>query len=244
MRGLLGRMRAALPEHQVEVGLLEFPTVGLPSLGDAVTRCVETGVLSLAVLPLLLHQAGHSKRDVPGQLLAALAQRPEVRLSTTPSLGIQSRLLDVIIERADQAERLFRGADPTPTALLLVGRGSTDAEANAEFFEVARLLKPRTAYGWVEGCFVSLAEPYVRDGIERCLDLGAQRVIVVPYFLSTGVLVKRIGSQVIDAQTAHPQNEFAVGSHIGIHPNLIEVLVEQAQRLFANLAGTTEVILT
>ena len=57
MRGLLERMRAALPEHQVEVGLLEFPTVGLPSLGDAVTRCLETGVLSLGVLPLLLHQA-------------------------------------------------------------------------------------------------------------------------------------------------------------------------------------------
>ncbi len=238
---LLRRMRQALPECSVEAGVLEFPNERLTAVEDAVERCLLTNSAGLAALPLLLHQAGHSKRDAPTQLLAALEPYPGLRLSTCPSLGIQSSLLDVLVERAQDAQRSLSQLDPRETALLLVGRGSTDPQANDEFFEVPRLLKECTAYRWIEGCFVSLAHPYVPEGIERCLELGARKVVVVPYFLSTGILVKRIGCDVATAQTAHPQQEFVVGSHIGLHPKLIQLLMERARVLLSQLALETEV---
>jgi sirohydrochlorin cobaltochelatase len=79
--------------------------------------------------------------------------------------------------------------------VLLVGRGSTDPDANAELFKVARLLWEGRGIGGVEAAFVSLAEPGVPAGLDRCRRLGARRIVVLPYFLFDGVLPDRVAAQ-------------------------------------------------
>ena len=79
--------------------------------------------------------------------------------------------------------------------MLLVGRGSTDPDANAEVCKVARLLQEGRPYAFVEPAFVSLALPDVAGGLARCRALGARRVVVAPYFLFDGVLPRRVGDQ-------------------------------------------------
>ena len=86
-----------------------------------------------------------------------------------------------------EAEQQASAHSREETAVLLVGRGSTDPDGNREVFKIGRLLWEGRGYGWVEVCFVSLARPAVPEGIARCVTLGAKRVIVVPYFLFTGV---------------------------------------------------------
>ena len=61
------------------------------------------------------------------------------------------------------------GRDPADgTAVLLVGRGSTDPDANAEVCKVARLLQEGRGLRVVETAFVSLARPDVPAGLDRC----------------------------------------------------------------------------
>lgn len=232
---LLAAVRHAAPGCRVEAGVLEFPSPRLPSIEAALDRLVDAGVIRLAALPLLLHEGGHSKHDIPEQLLVALERHPGLQVHTCTSLGIEPPLLEIVEERARTAEGRARtaegrlpSADPSDTALLLVGRGSSDPGANADFFKIGRFIWERNHYGWVECCFVSLTEPRVSQGIERCVRLGARRVVVVPYFLSTGVLVKRIASQVAAADQGNPEIELAVGKHLGVHPKLVQMLVARA----------------
>ena len=114
------------------------------------------------------------------------------------------------------------------TAILLAARGTSDPEANADMFKVARLLWERNRFPWVEPCFVSLAHPFVPEGIQRCVALGARTVLVLPYFINTGKLVHRISTQVEASSRELPEHRIVVGRHLGVHPNLVRLIIERA----------------
>src|SRR5262249_34960389 len=82
------------------------------------------------------------------------------------------------------------GRGPMTTALLLIAHGSRQAEANADLDHVAEGLR-RRGRALVETSFLELAEPTIDEGGRRCVAGGARRVVLVPYFLSAGVHVRR-----------------------------------------------------
>ncbi|MDT0344850.1 CbiX/SirB N-terminal domain-containing protein [Streptomyces litchfieldiae] len=92
-------------------------------------------------------------------------------------LGPHPDLLAVLERRVDEVAP----PDARPgTTGLLVGRGSTAPDANAEVFKAARLLWEGRAFAGVETAFVSLAAPDVATGLDRCRALGACRIVVLP----------------------------------------------------------------
>lgn len=111
--------------------------------------------------------------------------------------------------------------------VLLVGRGSTDPDANAEVFKAARLLWEGRGYAGVETAFVSLAAPDVPAGLERCARLGARRVVVLPYFLFTGILPDRVRRQTEEWAAAHPETEVRSADVIGPEPELLDLVWER-----------------
>ena len=78
--------------------------------------------------------------------------------------------------------------NPTP-AVLLIAHGSRRAEANADLHRLRELLlaDPPEGVSVVEIGFLELAEPSIPDGFAACVESGARRVRIVPYFLSMGV---------------------------------------------------------
>jgi sirohydrochlorin ferrochelatase len=76
------------------------------------------------------------------------------------------------------------------TALLLIAHGSRQAEANADLHALVEQLRATQQYAIVEASFLELAEPAIDIGARKCISLGAQRVILAPYFLSAGVHVR------------------------------------------------------
>src|SRR5262249_18546519 len=72
-----------------------------------------------------------------------------------------------------------------PTAFLLIAHGSRQAEANADLHHLAEKLRGRIN-GLVEAAFLELAEPTIAEAAQRCVDQGADRIILLPYFLSAG----------------------------------------------------------
>jgi sirohydrochlorin ferrochelatase len=129
-------------------------------------------------------------------------------------------------------------ADGPPDAVVVVGRGSSDPDANADLAKVARLLAdgrglttaPATAdgaaaaapvLGTIEPAFVSLSRPGVPEALERCRRLGARRIAVVPYFLCTGRLVVRLAEEARAWAAEHPDVEVTVGGHIGVDERVV-----------------------
>ena len=178
--------RAPQAVEAVDGGFIELSA---PPVGEAVTRLVEAGHRRVAAVPLVLVAAGHAKGDIPGSLNRERLRHPGLSFSYGRPLGVHPTVLSLLEARLDTVLPREERAD---AAVLLVGRGSTDPDANAEVYRAARLLWEGRGIGMVETAFVSLAHPSVEEGLERCRRLGAKRIVVLPYFLFRGVLPDRI----------------------------------------------------
>jgi sirohydrochlorin ferrochelatase len=116
-----------------------------------------------------------------------------------------------------------------PTALLLIAHGSRHAEANADLDHIAAGLRAR-GFAIVEPSYLELAEPGVEVGGVRCVELGAGRVILVPYFLSAGVHVRRDLTAARERLAARfPEVEFRLAEPLGRHPLLLDVVAERVR---------------
>jgi sirohydrochlorin cobaltochelatase len=166
-----------------------FIELSPPPLGEAVTALIGAGGRRIAAVPLMLVAAGHAKGDIPAALARERSRNPGLTVAYGRPLGAHPTVLALLRER-------LAALDPDPgTTVLLVGRGSSDPDANAEVARAARLLDETTDVAGVEYAFVSLAAPGVPAGLDRCAALGARRIVVLPYFLFTGVLPRRVAEQ-------------------------------------------------
>jgi sirohydrochlorin ferrochelatase len=115
------------------------------------------------------------------------------------------------------------------TAVLLIAHGSREAEANADLHHVAESLR-RRGEAIVVATFLELAEPGISEGGRMCVEAGADRVVMVPYFLSAGVHVRRDLAQAREELAkAFPGVVFVLAEPLGRHPLLVEVVAERVR---------------
>ncbi|MFJ8466747.1 sirohydrochlorin chelatase [Streptomyces swartbergensis] len=226
-RDFVRALGARRPELPVAGGFIELSP---PPLGEAVAELVERGVRRFAAVPLMLVSAGHAKGDIPAALAREKERHPGISYTYGRPLGPHPALLNVLERRLDEALGGAAGRRPGDRAdvtVLLVGRGSTDPDANAEVHKAARLLWEGRGYAGVETAFVSLAAPDVPGGLDRCARLGARRIVVLPYFLFTGVLPDRVRLQTEGWAAAHPEVEVRSAGVIGPEPELLDLVWER-----------------
>ena len=114
------------------------------------------------------------------------------------------------------------------TAILMMAHGSRIPEANDAVREIAAMVKKITGYDIVEVSFREQHLPNIQQGIDACVAQGAERVLLVPYFLFIGAHVQEdLPEEMARARARHPQVEFAMGKHLGVHKKLAEVVVER-----------------
>jgi sirohydrochlorin ferrochelatase len=122
--------------------------------------------------------------------------------------------------------------DPGRTAILLIAHGSRQQSANDDLHELAARLAAKGTYSIVEPCFLELAVPELTAGGDRCAQLGATRVLMIPYFLSDGVHLRRDLTAARDElNRRHPDVKFILGSPLGPHPLLDELVAERIRQL-------------
>jgi sirohydrochlorin ferrochelatase len=115
------------------------------------------------------------------------------------------------------------------TALLLIAHGSRQAPANEDLRDIAERLRALGHYDIIEPSFLELAEPTIDQAARRCVEQGASRVILLPYFLSAGVHVQRDLQEHRDRLArAFPEAAFALAEPMGRHPLLVEIVAQRA----------------
>jgi energy-coupling factor transporter ATP-binding protein EcfA2/sirohydrochlorin ferrochelatase len=216
-------IEARLVGRRVTGGFLELSD---PPIDAAVDDLVAAGADDVVAVPYVLFGAGHLKDDGPAVLARARRRHLGVRFRLARDLGTHPAVLDVAEERARAALARLPDGDAS-TAVVLVGRGSTDPDACAEMVKFARLLGDGRGLGLVEAAFVGMTRPSVSEALDRCRRLGARRVAVVPLFLFPGVLVDRIGEQAAAFAAEHREVTVAVGDPLGPHPRLADLVVER-----------------
>lgn len=214
-------VRRRSPGLEVAGGFIELAR---PSLPAAAASLVARGVDDVVVVPLMLLAAGHTKNDIPASIAAARLAHPGVRFRYGRDLGIDARLLGLVERRIGEA---VTPAEHGTTAVLLVGRGSSDPDANGDLCKVARLVQEGRPFPMVEPCFSGITRPRVPEGLARCAALGAERIVAVAYFLFTGVLVRRIARDCAAFERAHPGVEVRVAGHLGPEGLIGELALER-----------------
>jgi sirohydrochlorin cobaltochelatase len=225
------RVHAALIDRlapqPIVFSVLEFPgDDGLPSIEDGWRQCLAAGARRIVALPFFLFPAGHVREDLPDELRRARERAGWAELDFVPPLGPADEILDVVDARAREASSAIGAGPAADTALVLVGAGTSDPDANGDLCKAARLVWERfnDRYALVETAWVSLTRPTVGEAVERCVRLGAARIVVVPYFLNIGVLLKRVDARLAEARTRHATVPIVRAAHLGLHPRLLDLL--------------------
>ncbi len=188
---------------------------------------------SVAVLPLFLFAAGHVKNDIPLALSQARRDFPTVRFTAAAALGVHPNLVDLAFERARTA--LEGARETTKTAVIVVGRGSSDPDANGDFCKLVRLLAEGRDHGWVLPSFIGIARPFFEETAELVARVRPERIVVVPYFLFGGRLINKLREQVVAFQARYPWIQTELASHLGSDDRLFKVMDERLQEA---LGGT------
>jgi len=114
------------------------------------------------------------------------------------------------------------------TAVLIMAHGSRVAEANDAAREIAAMVQEMTGYEIVEVSFRELHEPNIQQGIDTCVARGADKILLVPYFLFMGAHVQHdLPEEIEAAQKRHPGLEMVMGPHLGVHRKLAEIVSER-----------------
>ena len=225
---LAGLLRPRFPDYDVESGFLEFAR---PVIRDGLEALKQRGAKHIVLLPGMLFAARHVKNDLPSEANAFGADNPGIEVILARDLGIEPKLLAAAAERIAEAEPGGPG-DRSQTLLIVVGRGTNDPDANSNISKVARILMEGLSMGHAEAAFSGVAEPLVDAALERGVKMGFRRIIVFPYFLFTGVLVKRIYAWAEAAQAKHPGVEILKAGYFYDHPLLIDSFVQRVEAVF------------
>ena len=117
------------------------------------------------------------------------------------------------------------------TLLVVVGGGSSDTDANSNVAKVTRMLWEGLGLGWAETAYSGVTFPLVEPGLEHAARLGYKRIIVFPYFLFTGVLIKRIYHYTDIVAAKHPEIEFVKASYLNDHPLVLDAFAERVEEI-------------
>jgi sirohydrochlorin cobaltochelatase len=219
-----------LPQYPADYGFLEFAK---PIIRDGLDRLRTGGATRILAVPGMLFAAGHAKDDIPSVLNTYQAQHG-LKIDYGRDLSVDLKLLRVAAERIEAAEKAVTAKVPrSETLLMVVGRGTSDPDANSNITKVARMLWEGMGFGWCEVSYSGVTFPLVGPGLEHAVKLGYKRIIVFPYFLFTGVLVKRIYSITDEIAALHPEIEFLKAQYLNDHPLVLDAFAERVQEILA-----------
>jgi sirohydrochlorin ferrochelatase len=114
-------------------------------------------------------------------------------------------------------------------AIVLFSHGSVLCGSERNLFELAEALRRRGDAPIVEVGFLNYSEPLFAAAVKTCVDRGATRVVIAPYFLVSGkFVVKDLPGAIEQVRATHPDVEFATADVIGFHPALADAILASA----------------
>jgi sirohydrochlorin cobaltochelatase len=233
---LAERLRQRFDPVPLEYGYLEFAR---PILREGLDALRQGGVRHVLAVPAMLFAAGHAKNDIPS-VLNTYARETGLRIDYGRELGIDLRMIEAAAGRIRaclaEAEASARadGREPVPlhdTCLVVVGRGSSDPDANSNVAKVTRMLVEGLGFGWGETLYSGVTFPLVEPGLRHVVRLGFRRIVVFPYFLFSGVLVSRILQHSQRVAADHPALEILNATYLGDQPGVLDTFGERVEEI-------------
>jgi sirohydrochlorin cobaltochelatase len=225
---LAEKLPALLPKDWlVEYGYLEFAN---PVIRAGLDNLRAADCERILAVPGMLFAAMHSKNDIP-TVLNTYGAKHGIEVTYGRELGVDPKMIAAagarVREAVERANAELGEMALADTALVVIGRGASDPDANSNVSKIARMLWEGMGFGWCEVGFSGVTFPLVEPCLTHVSRLGYKRVIVFPYFLFTGILIDRIYGFTDLVAAAHPDIQFVKAGYLNDHPLVLETFAER-----------------
>lgn len=117
-----------------------------------------------------------------------------------------------------------------PTGLVIFAHGSRIGSANDAVRSVAAAVAQAGGFPLVEAAFLDLAQPNLADAVKLLVERGADRILVLPYFLTLGLHMQRDLPAIAERISLENNSlEIRIAPPLDEHPALSEILVGRAR---------------
>jgi sirohydrochlorin cobaltochelatase len=224
---LVNKIKSRIPNIPVAFGFLEF---NRPIISEALDQLRNMGVERIIALPAMLFAAGHTKNDIPA-VLNRYSNENGLPIQYGRELGLNSLMIGAAgarIQEIIDSNPIFPISE---TLLVVAGRGSSDPDANSNVCKITRMLVEGFGFGWGETVFSGVTFPLVDPGLRHALKLGFKRIVVLPYFLFSGVLVSRVKDHSMKVANDNPDVQFLNASYLSDQDLVIDTFMERIQEV-------------
>ena len=130
--------------------------------------------------------------------------------------------------------------DTPKEAIILLAHGSRVPEAGNGMERVVHRLREKLRDCIVEACYMSRLGPHFPEVFERCVAGGAKKIILIPYFLHTGLhIVLDIPKMMQEKVKEFPGVKLILGKPLGFDECLVDLVARRVEesRAFGDVRG-------
>ncbi|MBI4288734.1 MAG: sirohydrochlorin chelatase [Chloroflexi bacterium] len=225
------RLQERMRNLKVRMAGFEFTR---PTLEEAVQSLAREGSRAIAIMPFFLFDGKHVKTEIPEEIERLRSLLPHIRLTYARTLGIDSRLVQMVKERVEAALVDVGRRGPGTAGTILVTRGTPLEYGSADgLFELAvRVSAVYDGSMRVEPAQAQFASPTMESAARSLVEAGAEVVAVVPYLLFPGkVLYDNILPAVEAARHNYRNVEFRVAQTLGVDERLIDITLDRLREV-------------
>ena len=129
-------------------------------------------------------------------------------------------------------------ADSERHAIILFAHGSVVEAANQGVHDLASQLLGLGPFHFARASFLDCAHPNLGEAIDEAVHAGSTRVIVIPYFLTMGIHLRRdLPNLIAPERERYPQIAIEVGQSLEGHPLMSSIILERVEQALATGEG-------
>lgn len=208
--------------HYVDIPIQTYSFIDLakPTIEEGIQTCLNQGATKIAIVPVLLLAAGHVKEDIPHTITVAMKKYPNIKFTYGQPFGVNDQMIQTILERI-----LEKGTIDEQTAILLVGRGSSDPSIRDDFAKITNKLAQQIKVKQIDVCYLAAQTPNLNEGIAMQVKNEATKIFVVPYLLFDGLLMRHLEDILYLIHLPHKQ--FHLCRPLGQSQHIVTLLTER-----------------
>jgi len=200
-----------------------------PYIDEGIRNCIKENVDLITVMPYFLYPGMKLKNAV--QKTAAISKEKGIRLVITKPLCYSEVLTLVIRERLNKLKFIHDiQLKDKECDVLVIGHGSSDRRATEAFIFTINAIKE--SYRNVDYCFLELAQPTIKEGINSIIKKNPRIVLIMPYFLHKGIHIKHdVIKELKSALKSHSFSNILIADHIGVDDKMVNLILQRAKEV-------------
>ncbi len=220
----VSRFQEFLPQYKIRFGYIELAE---PSIKKALNEAALDSK-EIIVLPLFLFSAGHVKNDLPLAVHSVRKNFPQLEFHVARPLGVDPAMVKLAAKRLEEACRNTK-YPAEKTVVIMVGRGSSDPDANSDFCKLVHLFEETSDYARAVPCFIAVVRPSFEETLERVAKERPEAILVQPYLFFAGRLIQDLQTKVERFSKNYPWISVALSAPLGEDQILFDLLKERIE---------------